>query len=127
MSKTPASEKGRKQPRHWSQRVQESIISTGPEGVLSLTVKGGADIGQFIYISDLKHDRINYHSGKLHADEIILEVQGQQVSGFTYKDFLNWLSQASRNGEPVMIKTVKIGKYSFFYFLYLFSSFFPIL
>ena len=85
-------------------------MSSGPEGLLSVVIKGGADNGQFCWIGDVQHDRVNYHTGKLHQDDIILEIQGQKVAGYTLRDTLTWLKQVSRNGAPVMFKTVKPGK-----------------
>ncbi|XP_013409201.1 membrane-associated guanylate kinase, WW and PDZ domain-containing protein 2, partial [Lingula anatina] len=95
--------------KHWSQTVNECIVSAGPDGLLNLVLKGGADNGQFCYIGEVKHDKINYHSGKLHQDEIILEVQGQKVAGYTQRDLQAWVKQVSHNGAPVMFKTVHAG------------------
>ena len=110
----PSPTKAKKEPKHWTQRVHESIISTGPEGILQLIIKGGADQGQFCWLGDLKQEKISYHSGKLHQDEIILEIQGQKMSGYTLRDCLTLLRQVSQNGAPVMIKTVKAGKFGLF-------------
>ena len=107
-AKTPSPTK-KKEVLHWSQRVNESIVSTGAEGVLNLVVKGGAENGQFCFIGDLKQDKINYHSGKLHQDGIILEIQGQKVAGFTLRDMLDWMKHVGKNSAPVMFKTVKSG------------------
>lgn len=106
----PTKPKKDKDIKHWSQRVNETIVSAGPDGLLNLVIKGGADNGQFCYIGEVKNDRINYHSGKLHADEIILEVQGQKVAGYTQRDLQAWVKQVSHNSAPVMFKTVKIGE-----------------
>ena len=107
--KPPPPAKPKKEPRHWSQRILEAVVSAGPEGLLNLVIKGGADNGQFCWLADVRHDRINYHSGKLHQDDIILEIQGQKVAGYTLRDVLDWLKQVSRNGAPVMFKSVKSG------------------
>ena len=101
--------------RHWSERVEESIVSFGlPEGLLSLLIQGGADSGQFCYIGDVRSDKIQYHTGKLHPDDIVLEIQGQKVTGYTLNDTLNWLKQVSRNAAPVMFKTVRSSKSNWF-------------
>lgn len=107
---SPNPQKPRKEPKHWSQRVSECIVSAGPEGNLSVTIKGGADSGQFNWLGEIRHDRIHYHSGKLHQDDIILEIQGQKVAGYTLRDLETWLGQVSKNAAPVMFKTVKSGK-----------------
>jgi hypothetical protein len=107
-AKSPTPTKAaKKEPKHWSQRVQECIVSFGPEGVLPVVIKGGADSGQFNWIADTKHDKVNYHSGKLHESDIVMEIQGQKVAGYTLRDTLTWMKQVSRNGAPVMFKTVK--------------------
>lgn len=103
--------KPNKDARHWCQLIQETIVSSahGEEGLDVITVKGGADSGLFCYIGDVNHDRVNYHGGKLFADDIMLEIQGQKVSGYTLRDASIWLKQVSQNGAPVMIKTVRTG------------------
>ena len=107
---SPSPQKNKKEPRHWSQKVHESIVSSGPEGLLNLVVKGGAENGQFCWIGEVKQDKINYHSGKLCQDDVVLEIQGQKVAGFTLRDLLDWLKHVSKNSSPVMFKTVKTGK-----------------
>ena len=77
---------------------------------MNLVLKGGAENGQFCWIGDIKQDKINYHSGKLQQDDIVLEIQGQKVSGFTLNDLLDWLKHVGKNGSPVMFKTIKAGK-----------------
>ncbi|XP_069101303.1 membrane-associated guanylate kinase, WW and PDZ domain-containing protein 1-like isoform X3 [Argopecten irradians] len=105
----PVAPKTRKESKHWSQRIQETVVSAVPEEGLGVTITGGADNGQFCCISDISHDQLTYHSGRLHVDEILLEIQGQKIAGYTLRDATIWLKQVSQNGAPVMIKTVKIG------------------
>nr|KAG5711460.1 hypothetical protein BaRGS_025887 [Batillaria attramentaria] len=101
--------KPKREPRHWSQQIQETVASASHEENLSITLKGGADIGQFVYLGSVDHDKISYHGEKLYTDDILLEVQGQKVSGYTLRDATVWLKQVSQNGAPVMIKTVRPG------------------
>ena len=109
--KTPGSpQKPRKEARHWSTKVQESIISSGAEGTLNIVVRGGAESGQFCYVGELKQDKLIYHSGKLQQNDIILEVQGQKVSGFILKDLLDYIKHVGKNGAPVILKTVRSGE-----------------
>lgn len=96
-------------PNHWSFRVEESLVSALPDESLHVTLLGGADNGYFLYLDDIDHDRITYHSGKLHPGNIVLEVQGQRIAGYTLRDAMIWLKQVSQNGSPVMIKSVKPG------------------
>ena len=114
-SKSPSPTKGKKEPEHWSQRVVETIVSAGSDGMLHLVVKGGAENGQFAFIGDIKQDKINYHSGKFHQDSVVLEVQGQKVAGFTLRDLLDWMKYVGKNNTPIMFKTVKSGLYYFFF------------
>ena len=109
-SPSPHKQMKKQEPRHWSQKVHESIVSAGPEGLLNLVVKGGAENGQYCWIGEVKQDKINYHSGKLQQDDVVLEIQGQKVAGFTLRDLLDWLKHVSKNSSPVMFKTVKAGK-----------------
>ena len=106
-------QKLRKEARHWSAKVQESIISSGAEGTLNFVVRGGAENGQFCYVGELKQDRLIYHSGRLHQYDIILEVQGQKVSGFILKDLLDYIKHVGKNGAPVILKTVRAGELSY--------------
>ena len=110
VKQSPSPQKDKKEARHWSQKVHESIVSSGPEGLLNLVVKGGAENGQFCWIGEVKQDKINYHSGKLCQDDVILEIQGQKVAGFTLRDLLDWLKHVSKNSSPVMFKTVKTSE-----------------
>ena len=110
LAKPPTPQKPREDARHWSSKIQESIISSGAESSLSLVVRGGAENGQFCCIGELKQDRIIYHSGKLHAGDVILEVQGQKVSGFVLDDLYDYVRHVGKNGAPVIFKTVKSGK-----------------
>ena len=103
-------QKPRKDSRHWSSKIQESIISSGAESSLNLAVRGGAENGQFCCIGELKQERIIYHSGKLHSGDVILEVQGQKVSGFILADLADYIRHVGKNGAPVIFKTIKLGK-----------------
>jgi hypothetical protein len=98
--------------QHWSQRIQETVLSAVPDESLNIILKGGADNGLFCYVGEVKHDKITYHSGKLHQDEIVLEVQGQKIAGYTLRDASYWLKQVSQNGAPVMVKSVRTGTYN---------------
>lgn len=97
---------------HWSSQVRETIVSTGRDGLLHITVLGGADSGSFCWIGgDFQSiDLVRCHSGKLKGNEILLEVDGEQVAGYTLGDLLRLLWSATENGNPVLLKTVDIGK-----------------
>lgn len=102
--------KPKREPRHWSQQIQETVSSAIHEESLSLTLRGGADSGQFVILGSIDHEKISYHGEKLYTDDILLEVQGQKVSGYTLRDATVWIKQVSQNGAPVMIKTVRPGE-----------------
>ncbi|XP_059171787.1 membrane-associated guanylate kinase, WW and PDZ domain-containing protein 3-like isoform X4 [Physella acuta] len=90
---------------HWTKQIRETIAAAFHDD-LSITIEGGADNGQFCYLGLIRVDKINYHGGRLNSGDIILEIQGQKISGYTQRDATIWLKQVSQNGAPVMIKTV---------------------
>lgn len=108
MSKfSPARKSSLKKKKHWSGRVHDSVISRSAEGLFNVVIDGGGDYGQFPCIGDLKQDKINYISGKLHQDEILLEVNGQAVSGLTRQDVCRLIKESP---DPLALRTVKTGK-----------------
>jgi hypothetical protein len=42
--------------------------------------------------------------------DVVLEIQGQRVAGFTRSDIGAKLKQSLKNGNPVVIKTVPKGR-----------------
>ena len=69
-------------------------------------ILGGADNASFCWISSIDDEKVNYRGGQFYKDEIILEVQGEKVAGYTLQDLLDWLWAVSDNGNPVLFKTV---------------------
>ena len=99
--------------RHWTQNVLECCCSFGVEGLRQISILGGADNGQFSWINKIQHTQIDYYNcPRLQTNSIILELQGQKVAGYTLRDTLDWLNQVSRNGQPVLFKTVQVGMYT---------------
>lgn len=98
--------------KHWCQRIQEAVVSSNADGEFGITLGGGADYGQFCVIASLKLPQLTFHNGKLYVDDIVLEIQGQKIAGYTLKDATVWLKQVGNNGNPVMVKTVKIGMFT---------------
>ncbi|XP_071035063.1 membrane-associated guanylate kinase, WW and PDZ domain-containing protein 1 isoform X4 [Parasteatoda tepidariorum] len=94
---------------HWSNNVQECTVCTGPEGTLNLTIRGGSDKGEFAYFDDLVQSRISYLSGYLENGDVILEIQGQKLAGFTQRDVVAWLNHCCKSGSPVRICVTKGG------------------
>lgn len=87
----------------------------GADGPFGIVVSGGAENGQFCWIEHVDTTNIVFFNGKLHCDEIILEIQGQKVAGYTLHDLQEWLLLATNNNSPVLIKTVVTGKESVFF------------
>jgi hypothetical protein len=90
---------------HWTKQVRETVVSAFHDD-LHISLQGGADFGQFCFLGPIRVEKINYHGGKLKIGDIVLEIQGQKISGYTQRDAILWLKQVSQNGAPVMIKTV---------------------
>ena len=96
--------------QHWSNVVQEVLISQSGDRSNSVIVCGGAENGQFCWIGDVVLDGITYlHDGRLRTNDVLLEVQGQCVAGYTLGDVVEWLSVAGQNNGPVLYKTVLSG------------------
>jgi len=90
--------------------VQETLLSVGLDGPFGIVVAGGAENGQFCWIEHVDATNIVFFNGKLHCDEVILEIQGQKVAGYTLQDLQEWLLLATNNNSPVLIKTVVAGR-----------------
>lgn len=95
--------------KHWSDTIQEILLSVGVEGPLGVTVMGGAENGQFCWVDGVDTSNVVFYSGKLCRDEIILEIQGQKVAGYTLYDLQEWLMLATSNNNPVLVKTALKG------------------
>lgn len=96
---------------HWRQGVRETVITARPDGSLNFSVHGGSDKGEFAYVSHIVQNKVHYVSGKLNEEDILLEIQGQKVAGYTQRDVVAWLNHCCRNGNPVVLKTVDAGEY----------------
>jgi len=96
--------------RHWSEAVQEVLLSQTGDRSNAVIVYGGAENGQFCWIGDVMTDGIKYHhDGRLRTNDVLLEVQGQCVAGYTLGDVTERITVASRNRSPVLYKTVISG------------------
>lgn len=129
--------------RHWSQKKHESVISSQhiEKNNFLNKIRGGSDSGQFIYFDStlitnsnndnsfesspastsssnssphLNNSIIPMLSGKLYANEIILEIQSKKVSGFTLYDVINWLKQLATTYQSITFRTVKSAKRDLF-------------
>ena len=96
--------------QHWSNAVQEVLVSHSSDPSNAVIVCGGAENGQFCWIGDVVSDSITYHhGGRLRTNDVLLEVQGQCVAGSTLADAVKSMSDAGRNSGPVLYKTVLSG------------------
>ncbi|XP_052410154.1 membrane-associated guanylate kinase, WW and PDZ domain-containing protein 2 isoform X6 [Carassius gibelio] len=93
--------KSLKKKNHWTNRVHEVVLSRGPSGELGFELQGGAENGQFPVIGAVKPDR-----GKLHQDELLLEVNDTPVAGLTIRDVWAVVRHCK---DPVRLKCVKQG------------------
>ncbi|XP_038068865.1 membrane-associated guanylate kinase, WW and PDZ domain-containing protein 2-like isoform X3 [Patiria miniata] len=105
---TKDNKKGTKPPKHWSQNVHEIVISPTEDGSPNFTVRGGAENGLFPFVADVRSDRILLRSGKLHTDDIVIEVNGHRLPGFTLWDIEALMAHVGR--APLHLKTVKQGQ-----------------
>ncbi|XP_077090147.1 membrane-associated guanylate kinase, WW and PDZ domain-containing protein 2a isoform X9 [Siphateles boraxobius] len=93
--------KSLKKKSHWTNRVHEIVLSRGPSGDLLFKLQGGAENGQFPVIGEVKPER-----GKLHQDDLLLEVNDTPVAGLTIRDVWAVVKHCK---DPVRLKCVKQG------------------
>lgn len=103
----------RQPPRpHWSTQYQEVLLSQTGDGQNSIVVLGGAENGQFCWVGDVIGEHMAYHNeGRLQIGDLLLEVQGQCVAGYTHADIVEWILFVGRNHSPVLYKTVSPGMF----------------
>ena len=92
------------QRKHWSVKKHDSTICRNSDGHFCLNVEGGAELGLFPFVGEIRQDRIHYQSGKLHHGELILEVNDKRVPGMIKKDVIALIK---RSADPVSLVTVK--------------------
>lgn len=103
MSKSSRKQESLKK-KHWSVKSQESLISRNRDGHFCLNVEGGAEVGLFPFLGDIKQDKIHYHRGKVHPGELILAVNNKKVAGMIKKDVIALIK---RSADPVSLVTVR--------------------
>lgn len=96
---------------HWSTTLVEITASAHPEdGYLRLPIGGGADNGKFCLITEnVDQESLISWAGNFLAGDILMEVQDHQVSGYTLLDVVTLIETLSRNGSPLLFKTVRGG------------------
>lgn len=86
---------------HWRSHVQDSFVPLlGSSGELGIAVGGGADYGEFPFVTSAV-------GGGLTVGDVILEIGGTPVLGMTLGDVRGVLHSCP---HPVHIKTVSPGK-----------------
>ncbi|CAJ1085658.1 membrane-associated guanylate kinase%2C WW and PDZ domain-containing protein 1 isoform X1 [Xyrichtys novacula] len=85
---------------HWRSKVQESFVPLGGgSGELGLAIGGGADYGEFPFVTAA-------HGGGPTVGDVILEIGGTPVLGMTLGDVRGVLNSCP---HPIRIKTVSPG------------------
>lgn len=85
---------------HWRSKVQESFVPLlGSSGELGVAIGGGADYGEFPFVTAAP-------GGGITVGEIILEIGGTPVLGMTLGDVRGVLNSCP---HPIRIKTVTPG------------------
>ena len=121
-------------PAHWSvDQRSYRLIPSRPDvddppldQVLSQSVNGGSDHGQLIFVSAgfFRNDRLrldpldhqettNNNNNSPHPFHVVVDVDGQAVSGFTRRDFLAWLGQRLDASGAVQLTTAPLTGSSF--------------
>lgn len=86
---------------HWRSNVQDGFVPwPGSSGDLGIAVGGGADYGEFPFVTSAPE-------GGLTVGDIILEIGGTPVLGMTLGDVRGVLNSCP---HPTRIKTVSPGK-----------------
>ncbi|XP_040593498.1 membrane-associated guanylate kinase, WW and PDZ domain-containing protein 1 isoform X17 [Mesocricetus auratus] len=96
---------------HWTGRVHECTVKRGPQGELGMTVLGGAEHGEFLYVGSVAAVEVAGLPGcgegpKLAEGELLLEVQGVRVSGLPRYDVLGVIDSCK---ESVTFRAVRQG------------------
>uniref|UniRef100_A0A8C8TVW5 Membrane-associated guanylate kinase, WW and PDZ domain-containing protein 1 n=1 Tax=Peromyscus maniculatus bairdii TaxID=230844 RepID=A0A8C8TVW5_PERMB len=96
---------------HWTGRVHECTVKRGPQGELGVTVLGGAEHGEFLYVGAVAAAEVAVLPGcgegpKLAEGELLLEVQGVRVSGLPRYDVLGVIDSCK---EAVTFRAVRQG------------------
>ena len=99
---------------HWNDLVQETVLSAANPEQLYFELIGGADEGQFPHIGEMtahpEDVAVSVRGSGLDIGDVILDIQGQKVSGFTGNDVQERLRQCLSNGRMVVVRAVPKGK-----------------
>ncbi|XP_037831254.1 membrane-associated guanylate kinase, WW and PDZ domain-containing protein 1b isoform X10 [Kryptolebias marmoratus] len=91
---------------HWTSRVTECAVNKDARGDLNVSLRGGAENGEFAYIGYIDEGLVAYQYGQLGEGELLLEVETLSISGLPLYD----VETVIRNCKsPVRLKTVRPG------------------
>jgi len=91
--------------KHWSTVVNQAVVQRAPNGSFNLCIEGGSEYGQFVVIGDVLTE-VNFRSGSLSPGEIILEINGMHVAGYTQTDGITLIRDS---GSLLHITSVQPG------------------
>lgn len=92
---------------HWTSRINECSVFKDVRGDLNVSLRGGAENGEFAYIGQVNEDLVHYKSGKLNEGELLLEVENLSISGLPLYDVQTVIKNCKGS---VRLKTVRQGK-----------------
>ena len=93
--------------KHWNTLVNDAVVCRGKNGSFNLCIEGGSEYGQFVVIGDVLSDKVIFRSGTLSAEEIILEINGKHIAGYTQTDAIALIKQS---GEYMQVRAIHPGE-----------------
>uniref|UniRef100_A0A3Q2QBK7 Membrane associated guanylate kinase, WW and PDZ domain containing 1b n=1 Tax=Fundulus heteroclitus TaxID=8078 RepID=A0A3Q2QBK7_FUNHE len=91
---------------HWTSRVNECSVGKDARGELNVSLRGGAENGEFAYIGQINESLVFYRDGTLNEGELLLEVENLSISGLPLYDVRTLIKNCK---SPVKLKTVRPG------------------
>eukprot|EP00794_Sanderia_malayensis_P006133 gene6133-6841_t len=89
--------------RHWSERVNEAVVVRGPNKSFNLCIEGGSEYGQFVVIGDVLTNKVRYKIGSVSPGELILEINGKHIAGYTQTDAISLIKESEEYLELVTV------------------------
>ena len=77
---------------------------------LCFSLDGGADEGLFAQVGRVDDNAGSELLERVRPGDVLLEVQGQSVAGYTLADVTAWLKHCLKNRNPVVIRTAPKGR-----------------
>ena len=104
--------------QHWNDIVQETVLYATNPDTLYFTLSGGADEGRFPHIEEFTAQpedvEVGVRGHGLNLGDVLLEIQGQKISGYTGQDVQETLQQCLSNGKMVVVRAIPKGKKDYF-------------